>query len=153
VLALLFAISGSQCLGDDLSHKVHLLGRVQSVYGQLVELANECRRLPSNFHPEQHQEWIQDRVDKVVSKVEDPQVLWRVAILSFISAYPEDAGNERVDLVFDFAWTHSVQKIAVSKAPDALEALQTIDQQLKLDAAGALLIEESLEKLKKQSKS
>ena len=132
--------------------KLGVLERVNATHAQLLAVAGECA-VGKCDRPTLDQAYIQSRVQKILVGVEDVEVLYRLAIVAAASAAPQTAGEERVDLVFDFAWTDAVNRIGASKdTARALAALEALTSTLRLDGSGSLIVRENMEKLRKRER-
>jgi hypothetical protein len=144
---------GCAAAQDVPASKIALLEHTQAVQSRLLALAQkcsagECRKADSSDLDHSH---VQLLVAKALEDVTSLDALRLTAIFALTSADHQSAGDESVDRVYDVAWTQSILKMSASKdVPRALEALNLIQQRLRLDGAGGLLIEESKLKLKKK---
>lgn len=146
---LLLAVATNAC-ADRRPAKLDVLERVSATHGQLLAISRECAAGGCD-RPTLDQAYVQTKVRKVLETTNDVEVLYRLAIICLTSASPQSAGEERIDLAFDFAWTAAVDKIGSSKdTKKAIQALETISNTLRLDGSGSLLVRENLEALKKR---
>jgi len=79
-------------------------------------------------------------------------VLFRLAVTSYVSAYPQEAGLQRADAAFDAAWRASVQKLGSLGSGEALAALRSLDHVLQTDAGESLILKETIEKAERAIK-
>ena len=139
---LVLLLGFSHCLAQPTA-KVATIAKVRSTTGQLFQIAQDRVRLG-----ESERSSLTREVDRILQHERDPDVLARVALISSVYMNPGSAGDETFDDVFDIAWETCVRRIEQTGGQPAIDALEQIKSNMRLDGGYSLLWEESMERLK-----
>jgi hypothetical protein len=128
--------------------KMATINRVGSIATQLLEIAN--RRAAKGGDSDRMA--LYKETEHLLRSERDPDALARVALISNIYLHPGNAGDESFDEVFDVAWGACVRRIEQIGGQSAIDALEFLESNMRLDGAYSLTWKESMERLKaKQS--
>lgn len=153
VLVMLVSACSSSAVGaDQATEKVAALRSLDDAYRELIDLADRCSKRKCESNGSVNEQEIGRVVDLIVGKINDPEVLFRLAVTSYVSAYPQEAGLQRADAAFDAAWRSSVQKLGSLGSREALAALRSLDHVLQTDAGESLILKETIEKAERAIK-
>jgi hypothetical protein len=143
---LVSACSGSAVGADHATEKVLALRSLDDAYRELIDLADRCSKRKCESNGSLNEQEIGRVVGVIVGKINNPEVLFRLAVTSYVSAYPQEAGLQRADAAFDAAWRASVQKLGSLGGGEALAALRSLDHVLQTDAGESLVLKETIER-------
>ena len=143
ILSLILAIGLGQSVAQPKA-KLTTITRVNFTIGRLLEIAKN--RVAHGGEPERSS--LNREVDRLLQHERDPDVLARVALISYIYLGPGSAGDESFDDVFDVAWGTCIRRIEQIGGQPAINALEDIEQGMQLDGAFGLTWKESMERLK-----
>ena len=147
-LAMLVSACSSSADGaDQVIEKVAVLRSVDDAYRKLVDLADRCSKRKCEANGSLNEQEIGAAVDRIVADIHSPDALFRLAVASYVSAYPQEAGLQRADSVFDAAWRTAVRKLGALGSAEALAALRSLDHVLRTDAGESLALKETIEKV------
>src|SRR5580704_16045638 len=148
VLSFLLVIGSAQARSQAVA-KMATINRVNSIATQLLEIANH--RVAKGG--ESDRQTLSKKIEQLLSSERDTDVLARVALISNIYLRPGSAGDEAFDDVFDLAWEACIRRIEKIGGPSAVDALETIKWNMRLDGAYSRIWKESMWRLEaKQSK-
>jgi hypothetical protein len=146
-LSMLMSACSSSAVGaDQATEKVAVLRSLDDAYRKLIDLADRCSKRKCESNGSLNEQEIGRAVDLIVGEINDPEVLFRLAVTSYVSAYPQEAGLQRADSAFDAAWRASVHKLGSLGNTEALAALRSLDHVLQTDAGESLTLKETIEK-------
>jgi hypothetical protein len=143
ILSLLLVIGLGQAVARP-AEKLTTILRVNSITGRLLEVATS--RVAHGGDTDRSS--LNKEVDRLLQQERDPDVLARVALISHIYLSPGSAGDERFDDVFDVAWEACIRRIEQIGGQSAIDALESIERDMRLDGAYSLLWKTSMERLK-----
>jgi hypothetical protein len=152
VTLLVSTCSGSEVGLKNTVEKVAMLKSVDQAHRKLIDLADRCSKRKCDSDGSIDEKMVSDRVEGIVGETNEPGVLFRLAVTSYVSAYPQTTGLQRVDLVFDSAWTASVNRLGSLGTPEALAALRALDDVLQTDAGDSLILKMAMERAEKSTR-
>jgi hypothetical protein len=123
--------------------KMATINRVNSIATQLLKIANH--RVAKGG--ESDRQTLYKKIEQLLRSERDPDVLARVALISNIYLYPGSAGDEAVDDVFDAAWEACIRRIEQIGGQSAINALELVKWNMRLDGAYSLIWKESMGRL------
>jgi hypothetical protein len=132
---------------DKAIEKVAVLRTADQAYRKLVDLADRCSKRLCEANGALNEKEVGAAVDRIIAEVSNPDVLFRLAVASYVGAYPQETGVQRADSVFDVAWRASVRKLGSLGNADALAALRSLNHVLRTDAGESLTLKETIEKV------
>jgi hypothetical protein len=124
--------------------KLKTISRVNALIGQFLKIAEKC--VAHRGEPDVTS--LDREIGIVLQKERDPDVLARVALVSYIYSYPGNAGEQNFDEVFRVAWDACIRRIGQIGGQPAIDALEYIAQNTNLDGASSLLWKETMARLK-----
>jgi len=143
VLAFILIVGSGQSLAQP-GQKTATISRVNALTGRLVKIAKHRtahRRDPIGMS-------LAGAIDRLLQNESDPDVLARVALISNVYLHPGSAGDEAVDEVFEVAWGACVRRIEQIGGQPAIDALENIRQNMRLDGSLSMTLSSATERLK-----
>lgn len=107
---------------------------------KILETTQEIYKL-STLHRDVDQKHIRRMVDNVVSKLNSLDQLATFAVITWNIAYPQNAGDESIDLWFNEACWIALEIIAQNKTSVGREVLKEITHRIKLDGGAKLIFD------------
>jgi hypothetical protein len=149
IVVLFGVFFGSIATADPLAAKIDVLKLANQTVTELVDLSDRCRKHECERSGTLDQEKIRHVVASILVNIKVPRALFQIAIVSYASAYPQTAGMQRVDLVFDNAWMESVRKLQSLHSTESLEALESLKSVLNLDGGNLLMTDDAIKEVKR----
>ena len=121
--------------------KLRAIDEAIEVFEALKGLAARC----ALEHCESSGKGAANRIDhdvrEVLSKVRDCDVLSKIAVLSYVIAFPQKAGDEDVDKVFDASWNEALRRLSSMRSTEAIAALRAIDGALNTQGGEKMVLQ------------
>jgi hypothetical protein len=156
LFGLIGALAGANPRPQDAASKVEMLGKLEQKFADLTRLASECGRGLCESKGDVDQRLVDERVRTILVDVKDGDLLFRIAAFSYLSAYPQTAGLQKVDSVFDSSWNQALRQLGALQTPESLAALRALDHSLHTQGGERLalqsLIEQTEHALEKKKK-
>jgi hypothetical protein len=152
ICVLLTLVGTIACAGSKTvpaAAKIEMLGQLEKSFAALEKLATECVHGMCNSDGEVDQTMIDERVRAILADVKDCDLLFRIAVLSYLSAYPQTAGLQSVDVVFDTSWNHVLRLLGSLRTPESLAALRSINHVLRTQGGERLALESLIDQTEK----
>ena len=135
--------------GDPVAEKLRSLQLLGKTIESLTRLANDCSAGRCNQGKEIDTQAINAKVERILGARSDSEFLFRVATFSYLAAYPQTAGLEKVDVVFDSAYRRSIERLRKSQSKEALASLVAIDHVLRLQGGEKAILLQTIESMDK----
>jgi len=122
-----------------------MLRSVDTEYHKLLDVADRCIKGLCGSRTSVDQQELGRVVNLLVDKINEPDILFRLAMISWVSYHPGKAGLQPVDLVFETAWRLSVQRLGSLHTVTALSALRSLEGMMVMDGGVGLTVREAIE--------
>lgn len=132
-LAAFFALAGFS-MGNEMSKP--------EATGEMLDTLQKIYVISQSTDPEESQQDICEAIDHLKSTGQ----LATFAVLSHNIAYPQNAGDERFDRLFSFAFWRAVEVISQDRSLEGKACLQDIKQRVSLDGGDKLLFDNFVQK-------
>ena len=152
-LMVLMGVIGSASGNDgeaDRQRKLRVVQEVAVTFSEITELSATCARHECDRQGDLDMSALQHKVSRILARHANPQVLWRLAATCRSAAWPQNAGEERVDLPFDLAWSTAIAMLGQSSSPGALDALISLDAVVETDAGDSESLLEAIAEQRKR---
>jgi metal-sulfur cluster biosynthetic enzyme len=129
-LAVFILLTSAFCPAEEITPKVKVVNKSLEVIGTIEKAASVSKTVSDKE--------VMKTVDEALKDINDPDQLVKIAQLSWTLAWPQEAGDARIDTFFDTTFWKCVEKISGIKGPRGAYALGKIDGFIKNDAGGSL---------------